>query len=147
MQLVRSAEPGLPQRRCGVDAWLWACHQSHPPCCAVLACHRARARYLESKGYNFYANEYTLRASAPGGAPTLCSQFLNVILVRQPAERLLSHMRFIVKVYQDKLEVGQGHAGFLRAWGLLIAARGQQRNTHVGLDPVHDDGEKHSAAL
>ncbi|KAG2435973.1 hypothetical protein HYH02_011686 [Chlamydomonas schloesseri] len=56
-------------------------------------------------------------AGAAAGAPTyasahVCPQFLNVILLRHPLSRLVSHIKWIMKVYRT--EYGKRHEEFFR---------------------------------
>ncbi|KAG2426151.1 hypothetical protein HXX76_013132 [Chlamydomonas incerta] len=53
--------------------------------------------------------------SAPGptyASAHVCSQFLNVILLRHPLSRLVSHIKWIMKVYRT--EYGKRHEDFFR---------------------------------
>ncbi|GLC34239.1 hypothetical protein PLESTM_000173200 [Pleodorina starrii] len=100
--------------------------QRYSPRSALVGCSE-RAAWLSDRGFNFYASEYTLRGR--GGnvsdAPALCSGFLNLAVLRAPQARLLSHMRYIVRITYDWL--GERTAQYLRNmtlydWQRLVPA-------------------------
>ncbi|GAX84436.1 hypothetical protein CEUSTIGMA_g11856.t1 [Chlamydomonas eustigma] len=56
-----------------------------------------RLNLMVQNNWTFYSNEYTL----PAGEPTLCKQFVNVIMFREPLTRLASQISWIQKLYMQ----------------------------------------------
>ncbi|EFJ47127.1 hypothetical protein VOLCADRAFT_105192 [Volvox carteri f. nagariensis] len=91
-----------------------------------LSCEQRSAR-LDERGFTFYASEYTLRGRGGNvtSPPALCSNFLNLAVLRDPQQRLVSHMRFIVRTTYDWL--GEHTAQYMRSmtladWRRLLPA-------------------------
>lgn len=53
-------------------------------------------RTRRKAGWNFYANEFTL----PPGEKSLCKEFVNLLMFRQPLDRLRSQISWIQKLYK-----------------------------------------------
>ncbi|KAL6760760.1 hypothetical protein V8C86DRAFT_2547987 [Haematococcus lacustris] len=62
---------------------------------AQLGC-AARWALLKEQGWNFYANEFTL----PPGEQSLCKEFVNLLMFREPLARLSSQISWIQKLYK-----------------------------------------------
>eukprot|EP00955_Chlamydomonas_euryale_P107964 365810-Chlamydomonas_euryale.AAC.28 len=82
----------------------------------------SRAAKMRHDRFNFYANEYTVHTAAPtdddanacaggggaghhgggaggGGCPAhICREFANMVVLREPHARLLSHVRYMIEV-------------------------------------------------
>lgn len=58
-----------------------------------------RASLMATMGFNIYANEFTSLV-APGGngeeQPTVCAEFVNLIILREPVARTISHLNNLV---------------------------------------------------
>ncbi|EFJ49867.1 hypothetical protein VOLCADRAFT_104117 [Volvox carteri f. nagariensis] len=56
-----------------------------------------RHEFAALMGYQYFSNEYTLHEGFEDPANVgICHQFFNVILIRHPHKRLLSHLKFVV---------------------------------------------------
>lgn len=76
----------------------WGARGRNPVSCAT------RKRFLLRRGFNVYANEYTLQLVRAGGpssprAVQLCSMHVNVLQLRHPHTRLPSHLKWIWALY------------------------------------------------
>lgn len=66
-----------------------------------LAC-AFRKKFMNKHKYNFYANEYVLHGGQSRGEKVhLCGEFFNVLLFRQPQQRLVSHLKWIIRLYRE----------------------------------------------
>ncbi|MEW5319512.1 MAG: hypothetical protein WDW38_010657 [Sanguina aurantia] len=75
---------------------------------AIKTC-AGRVRYLRKRGWNFYSNEYTPMGGERSGHDSfrhvhLCKQLLNVLLLREPVSRTLSHMDNILQYFVSYLK-------------------------------------------
>ncbi|PNH01177.1 hypothetical protein TSOC_012950 [Tetrabaena socialis] len=72
-----------------------------------------RDEYMKRKRFTFYSNEFAAHGGlAHPASAHLCPQLLNIILLRHPLDRLVSHVRWIIKVYRT--EYGRGFEPFFR---------------------------------
>ncbi|GIL90323.1 hypothetical protein Vretimale_18189 [Volvox reticuliferus] len=57
----------------------------------------ARRKLITNRGYNYYSNEYTVHGGHKGmDNAHMCGNFFNVIVLRDPMKRLVSHMKFVM---------------------------------------------------
>ncbi|KXZ47683.1 hypothetical protein GPECTOR_33g565 [Gonium pectorale] len=77
-----------------------------------------RDEYMRRKGFTFYSNEFAAHGGLEGepeppwASAHVCPHFLNVIMLRHPIARLVSHIRWIIKVYRT--EYGRSFEPFFR---------------------------------
>ncbi|KAG2498744.1 hypothetical protein HYH03_003483 [Edaphochlamys debaryana] len=76
--------------------WFVNFHTHRP----ALTCEQRRAYLLRHGDLNFYANEYTNPPGA-GVASTMCDDFVNLIMIRNPHDRLKSQIGWIQKLYKE----------------------------------------------
>ncbi|GIL54624.1 hypothetical protein Vafri_10360 [Volvox africanus] len=115
-----------------LEGWRWFYRYSVPR--GNRSC-EYRDEYMQRMRFTFYSNEFAVHGGlegrssdgddgrtngGDGGASAaswhsthLCPQFLNVVMLRQPLERLLSHIKWIIKVY--RAEYGRRSEAFFRA--------------------------------
>lgn len=69
----------------------------------VSPCTRS-AGVMVAHGYNFQMQEVGLHGGVPGKPATAhtCPQFYNAIVLREPVERVASHIAHIERTYVDK---------------------------------------------
>lgn len=61
-------------------------------------CHvTSPGRPCRKNSWDFYANEYTV----PPGEKSLCKEFVNLMMFRDPLSRLTSHISWIQKLYKQ----------------------------------------------
>ncbi|GIL80088.1 hypothetical protein Vretimale_12920 [Volvox reticuliferus] len=93
-----------------------------------------RDEYMQRMRFTFYSNEFAVHGGLEGDSSDeddehngdhggasgaswhsthVCPQFLNVVMLRQPLARLLSHIKWIIKVYRS--EYGRRSEAFFRA--------------------------------
>lgn len=76
-----------------------------------MVCHsvydaRGSAAACLQKKWNFYANEFTV----PDGELGICNEFVNLIIFREPIQRLSSQISWIQKLYKalhNTTDIGQ----------------------------------------
>ncbi|GIL43637.1 hypothetical protein Vafri_1312 [Volvox africanus] len=75
-----------------------------------------RHEFAALMGYQYFSNEYTLHEGFddPENAG-ICPQFFNVIIIRNPHKRLLSHLKFII--YQMKWDYDDNELFNRTYWG------------------------------
>ncbi|PNH12021.1 hypothetical protein TSOC_001063 [Tetrabaena socialis] len=113
VQYRMSSRQGLP--------WFVNFHTFRP----AVTCEQRRA-YLHSHSFNFYANEYTNPLGAEGSTSEMCEDFVNLIMFRNPNDRLKSQIGWVQKLYKEYYTEVDTRAAFANRtsgfWERLVPA-------------------------